>query len=254
MAGRLLILNADDLGWTPGVNDGIFATHARGVVSSATLMVNAPGAAHAVAALARPELAALGVGLHVTLTGGGPTTLPPAEVPSLVDAHGRLPRRPDGLAGARPTEILAEVRAQLARFEALVGRAPTHLDGHHHVHRRPEVLAQVTAVAAAAGLPVRQVDAAMRAELRRAGIATTDFFDASFFAAGVSRERLVESFKRLPAGLSEIMCHPGRVDAELERSSTYTADREIEIDILSDPAVTAALAAEDIRLVSYTAL
>ncbi|HSL81977.1 MAG TPA: ChbG/HpnK family deacetylase, partial [Thermoanaerobaculia bacterium] len=102
----LLIVNADDLGRTPGVNAGIFAAHEGGVVSSATLMVASPAAEEAAAAL--PRHPGLGVGLHVTLTGSVPV-LPPARVPSLVDAAGRLPRWPEGVAGADPGEVRAEV-------------------------------------------------------------------------------------------------------------------------------------------------
>ena len=74
MADKLLIVNADDLGRTPGINAGIFEAHDRGLVTSATLMVGYPAAvAAAREAAARPGL---GVGLHVQLTGGVPT-LPP---------------------------------------------------------------------------------------------------------------------------------------------------------------------------------
>lgn len=254
MSERLLIINADDLGWTQGVNEGIFAAHVDGVVSSATLMVNAPGAAHAATALTRPELGALGVGLHVQLTGGGVPTLASADVPSLVDGHGRLPRRPDGLGSLRVGEVGAEVNAQWTRFEELTGRPPTHVDSHHHAHRDPAVFEAIVAVAKRRGVPVRQVDGAMRRSLRQSGIVTTDFFDASFFAEGVGLRQLTDLFRRLPGGVSEIMCHPGRVDAELERTSTYTTDRETELAVLTDPEITAVLAAEDIRLVSYSTL
>lgn len=254
MSERRLIVNADDLGWTPGVNDGILTAHLEGVVSSATLMVNAPGAEHAAAALARPQLSRLGVGLHLALSGAGPTALPPSRVPSLVDADGRLPRRPEGLAGARAEEILSEVRAQLERFHRLLGRAPTHFDGHHHCHRRPEVFAAVLTVAAESRLPVRAVTPDMRQHLRAAAIATPDAFDESFYGAGVSAEHLAERVRAAAQGVTEIMCHPGRVDDELRRSSTYVDDREREIAILTDPALARLLAAENIRLVSYSAL
>ena len=254
MAERRLIVNADDLGWSPGVNDGIFEAHVDGLVSSATLMVNQPGAEHAAAALDRADLARLGVGLHVTLSGGGRPTLPAAEVASLVDGDGRLPRRPEGLTGATTDEVLAEVRAQLERFAELLGRPPSHLDGHHHCHRRPEVFPAVLAVAVERGLPVRPVTPEMGRQLRAAGIAIPDAFDQSFFAEGVSSARLAELIRGLGAGVSEIMCHPGRVDAELARSSSYLGDREIEVAVLTDPALVRLVAAENVRLVSYTAL
>ena len=87
-AGKRLIVNADDLGRTEGINEGIFDAHRRGIVTSATMMVNYP-AARRVAVLSR-DSPALGIGLHVSLSGGVPT-LPPDQLRSIVDTNGMLP-------------------------------------------------------------------------------------------------------------------------------------------------------------------
>ncbi|HEU4600169.1 MAG TPA: ChbG/HpnK family deacetylase, partial [Solirubrobacterales bacterium] len=110
-AARFLIVNADDLGLCEAVDEGVFAAHARGVVTSASLMVR-QGAAEAAAsgAAEHPELA---LGLHL-------------------DLDGRHYGSGERLELAPPA---AECRAQLERFRELVGRDPTHLDSHHHVHR-----------------------------------------------------------------------------------------------------------------------
>src|SRR5262249_29015599 len=110
---KRVIVNADDLGRTPGINRGVFEAHRRGIVTSASLMVNYP-AARDVPALSA-ETPGLGIGLHVALTGGVPT-LPAERIRSLVDGRGRLPSRPSGLEDADPAEVLAEVRAQVKRF------------------------------------------------------------------------------------------------------------------------------------------
>ncbi len=101
---KRLIVNADDFGRTAGINRGIIAAHERGIVTSATLMVNYAPAAEA-AALARQN-AGIGVGLHVALT-GGPPALPPEQIRTLVDVQGRFPPKPDGLRDANPMEVLA---------------------------------------------------------------------------------------------------------------------------------------------------
>ncbi|MDP2726767.1 MAG: ChbG/HpnK family deacetylase, partial [Dehalococcoidia bacterium] len=73
---RWLIINADDLGLSPGVNTGIIEAHRQGVVTSASLMANLPGTAEAaVMARENPEL---GVGLHLNLTSGQQLTNCPA--------------------------------------------------------------------------------------------------------------------------------------------------------------------------------
>ncbi len=250
-AERQLIVNADDLGRTPGINAGIFEAHLSGLVSSATLMVAYPAAADAARELA--EHPRLGVGLHVQLTGGRPL-LPPASVPGLVDSEGRLPRWPEDLGGAEPAEVLAEVRAQLERFRQLTGREPTHLDSHHHSHRLPVACDALVSVAREAHLPVRNAGDAVAARLEAAGVPAPDHFVDSFYADDGNLEHLLEVLRRLEPGITELMCHPARVDDELRAHSTYTAERETELDALTRPAAKELLRAEGIRLVSFEAL
>src|SRR6266576_2646393 len=80
MPPRLLVINADDLGFAPGVNRGILEAHLAGTLSSASMMVNTP-AFHAAAELVQRDAPRLGVGLHLNLISGKPLAL----VPSLID-------------------------------------------------------------------------------------------------------------------------------------------------------------------------
>ena len=216
----------------------MFAAHERGIVTSATLMVGFPAAARAAADLARHPR--LGVGLHVTLTGAAPT-LPPAAIPSLVDAHGMLPRKPELLGAVAPDEVLAEVRNQLALFRRLTGRLPTHLDSHHHSHRHPVVLDALLAVAREHRLPLRRSSPAIGERAAAAGLLTTDRFDESFFAETATLETLLAIVRGLEPGVTELMCHPGYSDDDLRRASGYADDREREIAVLTHPDAAAAL-------------
>ena len=127
-----LIVNADDLGYTAAVNRGILEAHERGIVTSASLMVDRAGAAEgAAAARATPSLS---VGLHAVLD------------------------------GVEPERCEEELERQLARFEELVGGRPTHLDSHHHVHREPGIAETFATFAEREGLPAR--DGAVRHEPR----------------------------------------------------------------------------------------
>lgn len=121
---RRLIVNADDLGYTAGVTRGILEAHERGIVTSASLMVDEPAAAGAVE-LAPPSLS---VGLHAVLDRGG-----------LIE----------------PDRCEPELERQLARFVELTGPQPTHVDSHHHVHREPSLQPAVAAFADRHGLPLR---------------------------------------------------------------------------------------------------
>ncbi len=139
MAERLVIFNADDLGISPGTNDGIQAAVEAGLVREASLCVTGI-AAEAGAAMAARLGERLRVGLHLSLTLGAART---GAIRGLTDTAGSfaplphvlrscLARRVDGAA------VEAEIRAQLAALRAL-GIEPTHLNGHHHVHTFPVV-------------------------------------------------------------------------------------------------------------------
>lgn len=133
---RRLIVNADDLGYTTEINRGILEAHERGIVTSASLMVDRPAAEHG-AAIAR-RVPRLSVGLHAVLD------------------------------RVEPERCEAELARQLDRFEQLVGARPTHLDSHHHIHREPSVAETFGAFAARERLPAR--DRAVQHEPRFYGV------------------------------------------------------------------------------------
>jgi predicted glycoside hydrolase/deacetylase ChbG (UPF0249 family) len=235
---KRLIVNADDLGRTPGINAGIFEACERGLVTSATLMVGFSAAEEAAFEWSRTP--GIGIGLHAALTGGRPL-LPPAEVPSLVDEEGRLPATPEGLDGAHPDEVMAEVKAQFDRFRTLTGRLPTHLDSHHHSHRLPVVRKALVSLAGRYGLPVRNASADVGEQLRREGIATTDAFVEDFFGDEARLDVLLEILAGLGTGVTELMCHPGRVDEALRLDSSYVVEREQELAVLTHPEAVRAI-------------
>ena len=248
---KRLIVNADDLGRTHGINTGIFQAHRLGIVTSATAMVNHDGIGEA-ARFSR-EHPRLGIGLHVALSGGR-TALPPSSVPSLVDSHGQQPSKPEGLAQPRPSEIIAEIEAQLARFVEVFGRKPTHFDSHHHSHRRPDVFDSLCAIAGREGLPVRNAGEAMGETLKARGIRTNDFFEERFFDQGVSVPHLLSIIEGLSGGVTELMCHPAHEDAELAASSSYAAVRVRELAALCDSRVKDALDHAGVELITFAEL
>src|SRR2546425_2845805 len=111
---KFVIVNGDDFGASRGINRGIIAAHRHGILTSTSLLVNTPWSEEAaVLAHAAPDLS---VGLHVDLTCNDKK---PA-VSSLSDDTCR-----------------AKLHDQLARFHALMGGPPTHLDAHYNLHREP---------------------------------------------------------------------------------------------------------------------
>jgi hypothetical protein len=250
---KRLIVNADDYGRSPGVNAGVLEAHARGIVTSATVMVLEISAARGIREAAE-RAPGLSLGLHFALTGGGRPAAAAREVSSL--APGGSFRRtraelPDRLP---PAEIAAELDAQIEIFEVLARKAPSHLDSHHHVALHPSVGPVFAEVARKRGLPVRAASPEALRSLRAAGVKTPDRFVEEFYGEKVAFETLERILEALPDGTTELMCHPGRPDPELRQGSTYVDEREWEIDVLCDPAVRALVRARQIALVGFDRL
>ena len=250
---RRLIVNADDFGRTPGIVSGTLDAHRNGIVTSATAMVLEPAAADGIRE-ARARTPRLDLGLHVVLTGGGEPATRPETLPSLAPG-GRFARDADALpARLDPGEIQREVDAQVALFEHLAGRPPSHLDSHHHSARHPDVEPVFAAAAARLGVPARASTPAGRDRLRAGGVRTPDVFVEAFYGEGATLGNLLALLEGLPEGTTELMCHPGYPDERLVRESRYARERGREVEVLSAPEVRAALSRLAIELVPFSAL
>lgn len=251
-----LIVNADDFGYTPGVTRGIVRAHQNGIVTATTLMANAPDTEDAAKA-ARADKT-LDVGVHLVFSYGRPLTAA-ERVPSLVTETGAFPRVTDLLRSGRPKtdEALIEARAQYARVRQLLGRDPTHLDTHHWVHDLPALEDAVLALAKETGAAARTHDGRQRARFREAGVRTPDRFVREYQHTGkIGLERLIGLLEALAedAGVIELMCHPGEPDEALMSGSSYAAERGVELEALTDPAVRTALERLGIELINFSVL
>src|SRR5262245_55874740 len=137
---RYLIVNADDFGYSEGVNRGIVEAHQRGIVTSASLMVRQP-AAHE-AAIAANDCAGLSLGLHLDLGEWAYRSDAWIEVYRVVDLHERA-------------AVEREIQRQAEAFLELAGRKPTHLDSHQHVHRQEPVRSVLNDLAQQLQVPLR---------------------------------------------------------------------------------------------------
>jgi chitin disaccharide deacetylase len=120
--------------------------------------------------------------------------------------------------------------AQLERFEALFGRPPAFLNGHHHCHARPEVAVAIAGLAAERGLPVRSVDAEHRRMLRAAGVATPDRLIGRMDPSEPALPSLLAHGGTPPPGVTEWMVHPGHPDPG--SGSSFDEAREQDLNLL----------------------
>lgn len=226
-AARRLIVNADDLGLSTGVNAGIAEAHERGIVTSASLMVRADVAAPATE-IAR-EHQGLAVGLHLDIAEWR------FEAGEWRVAYERC--APDD-----PVAVEAECRAQLDAFRELTGGDPTHLDSHQHTHMSEPVASVAARLAAELEVPLR--DRGIRYE----GGFYGQTGKGEPYPEGIEPEHLVALIEALPSGWTELGCHPGR---GADTGSPYEAERERELRALCDPRVAAAIERAGVSLRSF---
>jgi predicted glycoside hydrolase/deacetylase ChbG (UPF0249 family) len=285
---RRLVVNADDLGLTAAVNDGIFDAHQHGILTSASLFAGAPATADAIRrARAHPSL---GLGAHLTLVDGTPT-LPPTHIPTLVRSDRRFPPSWKRFLAAclRGRVSMVEVERELtAQIESLLeaGVRLTHLDTHKHVHVYPPLFAVVARLACRFDVPAVRVpyerwshralpsdaNSGARRTIRRQGLlnlatwpwARRDLRIASSLGlrtppligrihTGVLDQVSLHALLRaIGPDVTELMVHPGYRDAELTRTATRLLDsRHEELALLCSPETRALVAQERIHLVRH---
>jgi chitin disaccharide deacetylase len=282
---RRLIINADDFGFTSGVNRAIVEAHTRGIVTSSTLMANGPAFAEAAQmAKASPGLS---VGCHVVLIDGEPV-LDASVISTITDSR----RFRDGLKtfaaraltgriNAREVESEATAQIQKIQSERI---AVSHVDTHKHTHIFPQVLRPLLRAARDCGVralrnpfgprfPLRSSQLLARPSLwtRVAEVRVLSRFAGQFRRAvdregfvtpdgtlgievtGTLDETLFQAIARsIPDGTWEFVCHPGHNDADLAAAKTRLREsRELELRVLTMPAARELLAREGVRLISY---
>jgi chitin disaccharide deacetylase len=283
---KRLIVNADDFGLTSGVNRAIIEGHTRGAITSATLMANMP-AFDAAVRLANDN-PSLGVGLHINITQGRPVA-EASRVGSLINDRGEF----WGTSGAilkrmlagklKIEEVVVELRAQIEKA-LKAGLRLTHVDSHKHTHALPQICEAIistikeygiNAVRAprerwrfdrgaesfevikqsAGAFGISQLCRVSDARLKKSNVRTPDFFFGVARTGFWTKSWLIDLIERLPAGASELMCHPGYEDAELDGVKTrLRASRTNELQLLTDPDVVAKLKENDVELINFSSL
>ncbi len=226
---KRLIVNADDFGLSHGVNCGIIEAAERGIVTSASLMVRQTAAAEAAKYASGSDR--ISVGLHLDLgewVNRGGEWVPLYSVVPISDA----------------AAVEAEIVRQLAAFERLMGRPPTHIDSHQHVHREEPVRSIVLRQAAVLAVPVRDFNA----DIRYCG----DFYGQDEHGAttpgALSVQGLTAILEGLTEGTTELGCHPGYDDG-LE--TPYRSERAQEVKVLCDPEIRRWLEQNHIELCPF---
>jgi predicted glycoside hydrolase/deacetylase ChbG (UPF0249 family) len=218
---KICIVNGDDFGASAGINRGFVEAHTQGILTSASLMINMPGAAEAIElSAAYPDL---GVGLHVNFTNEGNPVIDITDI------------------GAAKAELYGQYELFLDRM----GRPPTHIDSHHNVHRMPELLPLFMDLAEENGLFLRDYSS-----VRCFG----NFYgqwDGESHPEHINSEQLAHMLEtEIMPGFTELACHPGYMGEDFQ--SEYGIEREFELQSLCSALARQRVAQLNIELMNYS--
>ena len=242
-----ILLRADDLGYSRGVNCGLAWACDNGLPMSVGLMTNLPDVRHGYGLVAGKGHC---LGMHTTISAGRPLS-DPDEVPSLVDESGSF--RPSGFYRGAPADPAAladverEAEAQFRAFVELVGREPDYVDV--HAVSSESFVTGARNVAERHGKPFSFLAPAGQA--MRVGSC-----DMLLHGSQGDLGRLVEAVTAADARATSpvvhaLMLHPGFVDAQLMRSSSLTLPRTVDAEILRSAELQELARRGDVELVTY---
>jgi predicted glycoside hydrolase/deacetylase ChbG (UPF0249 family) len=140
--------------------------------------------------------------------------------------------------------VSAEIDQQLGRFQSLMGRPPTHLDSHQHVHRDEPARTVLLQAGERLGVPVRWFTPGV-------------IYSGAFYGQdgrgtpapdAITVEALMDVIETLPIGVTELACHPA---AEIDHDTAYGEERICELMTLCDPRIRAAIDGAGVDLRSF---
>jgi predicted glycoside hydrolase/deacetylase ChbG (UPF0249 family) len=144
----------------------------------------------------------------------------------------------------QPGAVASEISKQLARFRQLLGREPTHIDSHQHVHLREPARAAFLSMSKQMRVPLRHLSA-----VRYCGEFYGQTADGLPLPEVITVNRLIDLIQDLPPGLTELGCHPGYAE---DSNTTYHVERQLEVAVLCDARLRPALDSLGIELCSFS--
>lgn len=278
---KIAILNADDFGLANGVNDGIIEAFKNGILTSTTMMVNMPAFDNAVTQAKQNP--GLGIGIHLVATLGKPV-LPYSEISSLVDDKGMFYQKYSILlkniisGKAKLKELKNEFSAQIEKF-LKTGLEPTHLDSHQHIHMFPSIfnivielckdfninkIRQPNEKYSNVGLMSKRqiyrltlstLSRFANKKINKNNIYTTDNCFGVLNCGNITKDILENILSSLKIGTTEIICHPGYPDNELNKMNIWLSEQRIaELFALTDPSIKQLVNNLKIKLISFREL
>lgn len=245
---KKIILRADDLGYSEGVNYGIVKSVKEGIIKSVGVMPNMPAVTHGLALLENDDVC---LGQHTNICIGKPLT-DPARIPSLVDEHGEFKSSKQYRSAKEDfvvlEEVILEIEAQYHRFVELTGRKPEYFEG--HAVSSDNFFKGLEMVAEKYGLKY--------SGMSFGGDALT-IGNTKVYIHMDSMKPEYDPYESLKTMVNQahdhavemMICHPGYLDAYILKNSSLTIPRTQEVEMVCDPEIKQWLKDQDVQILSY---
>jgi predicted glycoside hydrolase/deacetylase ChbG (UPF0249 family) len=247
---KRLLIRADDLGFSEGVNYGIEKSVKRGIIRTVGVMPNMEAAEHGINLLRGETIC---YGQHTNICVGHPLT-DPKRIPSIVGANGEFKSSKEYRAAAKEgrdfvvlDEVILEIEAQYQKFKKLTGEEPHYFEGHavasNNFFKGLEIVAQRH--------NLRYLEFKL-AEAVTFGNTKLYLHCDSMLPNYDPFESLKDAMEHAHEdGCEVFVCHPGYLDAYILRTSSLTIPRTQEVEMVCAPETKAWLKENEVELVTY---
>lgn len=276
-----LLVQGDDYGMTFGCADGTCRAAAEGILTATGLFVNLDSSAYAAERI--KSFPHISVGLDINFFAGR-CCADPAQVPHLINEKGEFPlsserkkqmrdymanvashnKKADGrsefgmyfpLDDPFPfDETLIEVRAQVSRYEELLGHKPAYIQGHSYL---TDSLVKAMKLVAKEKELIYTLDfwANKKIHMYDHDWLLKDGFTLEKQLATDVEQLVYDQLETLAQyDRALIVCHPGYLDNDLFSRSSYTVIRVKDLAMLTSPRIRRKLEELGVELVNYQTL
>lgn len=246
-----IIVRADDLGFSQGINYGIERSCRDGIIRSVGIMVNMPYTKHGYNLVKDLPLC---FGLHTNICVGKPLS-DPNKIKSICDENGNLKSSKiyresfkNGIDFVDLDEVIIEIEAQYEAFVELVGEKPHYFEGH--------------AVASDNFFKGLQI-VAQRHGCDYLGMnmnGPVKFKNSLLYSSMESNKPDYDPFESLKNaaqkdygdnGYLMFVCHPGYLDQYILDVSSLILPRPKEVEMLSSQSTKDWLKENNIKVITY---
>lgn len=242
-----LMVRADDLGYSEGVNYGIYKSVKDGLIKNIGFMVNMP---HSIEGYNLVKDFDICLGQHTNICVGKPIT-DPKLIPSITNENGEFKSSKEYRSAKEDfvvlDEVVLEIEAQLAKFREITGKDPEYFEG--HAVASENFFKGLALVAKKHGLKYLGMN--MQGSVDFNGQPMYMHMDSWMpdYDPFVSLKKMAEEAHE--DAYDMLVCHPGFLDAYIMKTSSLLKPRVLELEMLCSDETKQWLKDNDITLYTY---